>query len=502
MKDRILLIQPTMGISGEYVRHIPLSLLYVASGLVKSGFRVTILDNRIHSDRWRKAVLEELDDSVLCVGLTVMSGSPIANSIEVSKMIKERGAIPVVWGGAHPTARPGQILEKEYIDYTVSGSGVSSTVKLAEFLREGVSLARELEGIPGLGYRKEGCICLNDPYQGFEHVPYTDLPYDLVAGNLKHYGQIGSKDVIFPIYGAYGCPYQCTFCISPKLYRHFGKKWVPLGADEIAEHIGHVSRRYGATGIYFYDDDSFVDLNHVASIIDEVKKRGIAVKMSFRGARVNEVLKMDEQYLKALSDAGTHMLHIGMESGSKRIRDLRRKNISVENVLEVNRKLARVDTIIAAYNWIVGTPTETMEDMAQSRALILRLVEENQRAIIFQPNKFEPLPGTELFELALKHGYKEPATLEEWVIEEREGDRPQPWYSPDMDREIKMLQVASYFIDRKSELLLERKSFRNSLIKLMISLYRPLARYRFRKGCSAFLLEYPVFQCAASHFRK
>ncbi len=502
MKDRILLIQPTMGISGEYVRHIPLSLLYVASGLVKSGFRVTILDNRLYPDRWEKVLAENLDDSILFVGLTVMSGSPIANSIDVSKMIKERGTIPVIWGGAHPTARPEQILEKQYVDFTMSGSGVSSVVRLAELLREEEAPVSELQKIVGLGYREEGKIYINQPYQGFEHVVYTDMPYDLVSRNIEKYGQIGSKEVIFPIYGAYGCPYQCTFCISPKLYRHFNKKWVPLQAQEIAEHIGYLCQSYGATEIYFYDDDSFVDLGHVASIIDEVKKRGIRVKMSFRGARVNEVLKMDEHYLKALSDAGTHLLHIGMESGSQRILDLFKKNITVENILEINSKLARVDNIIAAYNWIVGTPTETMEDLALTRSLILRLIEGNRRAIIFQPNKFEPLPGTELFELASEHGYKEPASLEEWVMEEREGDRSQPWYSKKMDRVIKMLQVTSYFIDDKSELFLERQSFVNSLLKLLISLYRPLAKYRFRKGCSAFLLEYPVFQLAASHFRK
>jgi len=34
---KIILVQPAMGVAGEFVRHPPLSLLYVASGLVKKA---------------------------------------------------------------------------------------------------------------------------------------------------------------------------------------------------------------------------------------------------------------------------------------------------------------------------------------------------------------------------------------------------------------------------------------------------------------------------------
>jgi radical SAM superfamily enzyme YgiQ (UPF0313 family) len=501
MKNKIILIQPTMGISGEFARHIPLSLLYVASGLIKNKFEVIILDNRVYPDRWRKKLVDYLDENTLFVGITVMSGSPIANAIEVSKTVKKAGNIPVIWGGAHPTIKPEQILQKDFVDFTVSGSGISTSVRLADILQKNNISSEELKDIAGLGYKIDGEIKVNSCYKGFEPVVYNDIPYFLIE-DFSYYGQIGSREKIFPIYSAYGCPYNCAFCISPTLYRNFKHRWIPLPAEEIVAHMEYLNKNYGATEIYFYDDDSFVNLEHIDSVIKEVRRRNLKIKMSFRGARVNEVLKMDKEYLNDLAEAGTHILHIGIESGSQRILDLFNKGINLEDIIEINKKLSQNKKIIAGYNWIIGTPTETLEDIKKTTELILKLTDENQRCIIFQPNKFRPIPESELYELSLKNGYKEPVTLEEWINEEVEGDKFQPWYTEEQEEMTKMLQVTSYFIDNKPSLLLKEDSFKNMLIKFLSMIYRPLARYRFKHGITSALIEYPVFQFFVSSYRR
>ncbi|HPZ07296.1 MAG TPA: radical SAM protein, partial [Candidatus Eremiobacteraeota bacterium] len=479
----------------------PLSLLYVASGLTKNKFKVIIMDNRLYPDSWRQKLLDYLDNNTLFVGITVMSGSPIANAIEVSKLVKNTGPIPVVWGGAHPTVRPEQILIKNFVDFTISGSGVNSSIKLAESLSKSIINPEEFKDIAGLGYKHNGEIICNKIYKGFEHVPYTDMPYYLIE-DFSKYRQIGSTERIFPIYSAYGCPYNCAFCVSPSLYRDFKYKWVPLPAKEIVDHIEYLKKNYGATEIYFYDDDSFVNLDHIHSIIKEVRNRTLKIKMSFRGARVNEVLKMDKEYLHELAEAGTHILHIGIESGSQRILDLFNKGIKVEDIFQMNRRLSENKKIISGYNWIIGTPTETLQNIKETTNVIIKLIDHNPRCIIFPPNKFRPLPGTDLFILAIQHGYKEPATLEEWIYEELEGDKSQVWYTSEIEKMIKMLQVTSYFIDNKQVLLLKKHSFKNMLIKLLFMLYRPVARFRFKYGITGALIEYPIFQFFVSRYRK
>lgn len=493
----VLLIQPTMGMTGEFARHLPLSLLYVAAGIRRAGYQPIILDHRILSSTWQDSLRNHLQHKPIFVGITVMSGAPTRHAIEVSRLVREVSPLtPVVWGGSLPTVAPQTVLNEPFVDFTISGSGVSSAAQLAQALDlkpRNSAGSPSLSDIPGLGYKQEGQFILNPRFQGFEHVPFRELPYDLIP-DYAAYTQIGSGERIFPVYGAYGCPYQCAFCISPAMYRTFQPKWVPLPPTEIADHIEFLMRQYGASEIYFYDDDSFVNPEHVRSFMRELKARQLRPRLSFRGARINEILMMDDEFLTELADGGTRMLHIGIESGSPRILKLFRKGVSVDDIIEANRRLARNPRIIAAYNWILGTPGETTEDISQTIRLIDRLLKENPRAMIFYPNKFRPIPGTELADRAEQYGYHKPSTLQAWIDEESEGEKSEPWYSRRAISLIRMLQITSYFIDRKPEILLETKNWKNSILTFLIRLYRPIARFRFRYRITAGLVEYDLFQ--------
>ena len=70
--------------------------------------------------------------------------------------------------------------------------------------------------------------------------------------------------------------------------------------------------------------------------------------------------------------------------------------------------------------------------------------------IIFHPNKFRPLPGTEMFDLAEKEwNYKAPETVDDWVQLEVEGDYELPWMTKQQKKFIDMMLITSYFIDNK-----------------------------------------------------
>lgn len=494
-KHSVLLIQPKMGMLGQFSQHPPLSLLYVAAGLSALPIEVKIIDARVAIENIFEQLKKLLDSNVLFVGITVMAGFPAEYSLKISEHIKKINKnIPVVWGGALPTISPSLCLENDAIDYIVSGSGVSSVELFASALIEAdTANMQRLKKIPGLGFKLADKKYYNPRYKGFEHVHYKKLPYDLIP-DFSLYGQIGSKNRIFPIYSVYGCPYSCAFCVSPYLYRDFPKKWEPIEINEVIEHILFLKNNYNAECIYFYDDDSFVNLEHIKKIIDRIRELKINISLSFRGARVNEVLKMDEHFIQNLTDTGTKMLHIGVESGCQRILDLFKKNITVDEILQINEKLSKHPQIIAAYNWIVGTPTETIDEIMQTTRLLYRLIKTNPNCFVFQPNVFRTIQGTELSKLASKMGYVEPTELKGCFDEETKKEYFPPWVSAEMKQLIKMLLVTSFFIDRKAELLLESNSLKNRFIKLASFLYRPIALFRFRTGFKSFLIEYHLFK--------
>jgi radical SAM superfamily enzyme YgiQ (UPF0313 family) len=430
----------------------------------------------------------------LCIGISVMSGAPIKNAIAIGRFAKSVDAsVPVVWGGPHATFYPDTILRDEpSCDYAVSGYAARPFRLLCEALQAG----QTPEKVPAICWRQAGEIRINKAEDAkFEFIDWQDIPYHLIE-DFDAYGQLEEKKRIFSMYSAMGCPYQCTFCSSPAQYANVeGKKWVPLDVQNVVDHIAHVVERYGANYIYFIDDDSFPNLKHVEGIIDEIKRRGLPVKLGFRGARINELKKMSDAFLTKLAQAGTDILHIGAECGSDRILAALKKNCTASDIIEVNRKLARHPEIRAAYNFIMGIPGETIDDLKLTRDLMMRLADDHPNCIIFPPNKFRPLPGTELYNVARDSwGYEMPSTLEAWANIEVEGNVQAGWYDPEMRRFCNLLLIASYFVDNKVVRLTEGNSPFYKFVRLVNLLYRPFALFRLKHGLSRGLFEYHAYR--------
>lgn len=502
MQKRILLIYPEMGMSGAYVRHLPLSLLYAAVDSLKAGFAIDIVDARLCPDSWQEEIRKAIGSDTILAGVSVITGTAVSSALKITRWLKQSyPSLSTLWGGPHANFNPENILTEQSVDYVISGYGSRPLAELASAI---ASASAQVPAISGLTFRDpaDDAIVTLPPAPLFEYHDFRDIPYHLVEPFMDQYGQLDRSERVFPLYSTLGCPYNCTFCSSPRLYRDIPKKYEMIPPQEVADHIEHLVSRYHATYIYFIDDDSFVDLSHVEAIIDEIEKRRLTVKLGFRGARIDEITRMDDGYLSRLARRGTDILHIGAESGSQRMLDLMGKNLTVEEIIGVNRKLAKHPEIKAAYNWIIGLPGETIEDLAATRALVLQIVKDNPSAIIFPPNKYRPLPGTRLYPEAVAHGYVPPGSQDAWGNVEVEGDFIPPWYSPRFAATVNMMQVAAYFIDRKFFTLSTGSRIKDLLLRIASCLYRPLAMLRYRYGITALLIEHWLYIRYSRSFRE
>jgi len=498
---RILLIYPKMGMAGTLVHYMPLSLLYAAVDSIKAGFGIDIVDVRLHPKDWRGYIASKIDKNTILAGISVMTGAPIRNALQITKWIKENYPhIKIVWGGPHATFNGVEILDESNIDFVIGGYGSQPLSLLARHISNDKSISG-LSSINGLIFRSNNTVVEVPRENRFEIIDYKDIPYHLIKEDISFYGQLDNNERIFPLYSVMGCPYTCAFCSSPAQYRNIKNKYEPIPASRVVDHIEYAHHEYKATYIYFIDDDSFAGLAHVEEIIDELKRRRIAVRLGFRGARINEIQKMSDSYLNKLENAGTNILHIGAESGSQKILDLVKKSCTVEDIIEVNNKMAQHPGIIAAYNWIVGFPGETVSDLNMTRELISKLIKDNPSALIFMPNKYRPLPGTELYDRATKFGYTKPKRLEDWIEMEAEGDYRPPWYTKDLTSMINMMQVTSFFIDKKIEKVKMGNTLKFKMLRLFSWFYSPIAKLRFSFGISRMLLEYKLFYWFTSIFR-
>ena len=189
-------------------------------------------------------------------------------------------------GGAAPTILPEQTLENPYIDFVIRDWGSESLLHLIQFLKNG---SGNLKDILGLGYKENGKVILNPPRCSFEMPYFGDLPYHLIDIKKDNYHRLANGKIVLPIFTAMGCPYKCSFCMSPTVYKKVkGKKWVAYDNDEVLDHVEFLLQRYDFQRLQIYDDDSFADLERLYALLTGYIKRGLnlKLKLDFRGARV------------------------------------------------------------------------------------------------------------------------------------------------------------------------------------------------------------------------
>jgi radical SAM superfamily enzyme YgiQ (UPF0313 family) len=176
-------------------------------------------------------------------------------------------------------------------------------------------------------------------------------------------------------------------------------------------------------------------------------------------------------------------LTIGVESGSQRILNLIRKDLRVEQVIEASRKL-KPYSIVPVYLFMMGLPTETPQELAQSIHLAEQLLHENPRASK-SFNIYMPYPGTELYNLALQLGLRQPQRLEEWApLNYRYVPRESPWITPETKKLISGLDFPLMFLGKGH---FYKKT--HPVVVGLAKLYRPIARYRIKHLNAHFPIE-------------
>lgn len=486
---KILLVYPKLGSGDVFIRDLPLSLLYAAVDSVKAGFDVKLIDLRFRKKGWQKLICTELTDDTVLVGISVMTGSPIKYALEVTELVKRKKPhLSVVWGGPHPTVEPDTTLKNENIDFLIRGYGSKSLCRLAKELSKGTN---NFSTIEGLSYRTGENICHNPAMCEHEMPAYTDIPYHLIDIDWKKFGRFDSGDRIFPIFTSFGCHYNCGFCIAPTLYSRMSNRWLSCTAEEVLEHIEMAKNKYGANYISIYDDDSFYDLDRMRELFQEIKKRQLNLTIGFRGARINEIDKMDTAFLTLMQEVGVRHLEIGVESGSPRILKLMHKGINIEQIIRVNRKLAQFPKLRPLYNIIAGVPSETVEDLKMTKELMLQLIKDNPYCLTGSVADFKPIPGSRFFELSLEYGLKPPQTLEQWSqYDTFDAYICHPWYEKSFKQYINMMQVTSYFVDDKLLKELQSTRFIYRLVRTFARLYKPFAVFRLKNNLTGLLIEY------------
>jgi len=468
MNRDVILFNPAPR-SGKQVQRrveLPLSLLCPATPLDRRGYRIKIIDE-FANPAWRSVFLDSLKEKPICFGVTCMTGPQILHALAGCKIVRERYPdVPIVWGGIHASLLPEQTLENPYVDIVVTGEGEDTFQELVMALETGGPLSE----VPGLCYKENGKVRSTGvrPFVNLNEQP--PLSYHLI--NLDHYRRrlFGIDHISFN--SSRGCTFRCSFCWDPVMHK---RKWRAMTPETVLDQLSRIIRDYNVRGFLFTDDHFFIDLDRAYRIVEGIVRSGLDISISKLQIRSDLIKKLDRDFLNLMVRAGVKRVSVGVESGSQRILDLIKKDLAVETIIEANLKLIPYP-IVPVYLFMMGLPTETPEDFARSVRLAIRLTDENPRAVKTF-NIYTPYPGTELYELTVQLGLREPGRLEDWArFNFRNIPDESGWISPEMKRLVRALDFPLMFLGKGHFVTPYKKT--NPLVVAMARMYYPIARYR------------------------
>ncbi len=296
----------------------------------------------------------------------------------------------IVGGGEHFNALPEYSLRDcPALDVIVKGEGEHIFYELLE--AHGAGDFRGVDGIAFLSASGEfrengGQPRIREP----ESVPWPWWPEGYLeafweAG--KSYGVRTGRDM--PMLATRGCPYQCTFCSSPKMWT---TRYVMRDVDDIVAEIKHYIAKYAITSIQLYDLTAFVRKDFTVAFCQKLKAEGVRLRWSLPSGTRSEAL--DEETLALLRETGCEYLAYAPESGSPRTLKKIKKRVHLERMVASIRK-ARAQGIVLRTNLIIGFPHESRRDIFDTLLFGVRMavigVDEVPYFI------FSAYPGTEIF---------------------------------------------------------------------------------------------------------
>ncbi len=459
---------PRSGWQAQRRVEMPLGLLCPASPVDRLGFKVRIIDE-YDNQHWKRQLLDAITEKPLCFGVTCMTGPQILHALAACRIVRQHHPdVPIVWGGIHASLQPQQTLENSCVDLIVVGEGEATFPELVQALAEGTPLER----VAGLAFMKDGQYHFTGPRDFIDLDKQPSLAYHLI--DINHYRRtlFGIDHISFN--SSRGCTFRCSFCYDPVMH---GRKWRAMQPQTVVGHLKRIIQDYGIRGFLFTDDHFFLDLNRARGILEEIIRADLNISISKLHIRADTLLKMDDEDLKLLVRANVRRLSMGVESGSNRIQELLRKDLTAEQVIAANNKI-KPYPIVPVFLFMMGLPTETPEDFRQSVNLAIRLTEDNPQAVK-NFNIYSPYPGTELYGLAVKLGLKEPQRLEDWAsFNWRNTPAGSVWVPPQTRKLVANLDFPLMFLGKGHFVTPYKKT--NPLVVALSRMYYPLACYRLK----------------------
>lgn len=389
----------------------PLWAGLIAAFIRKHGYSVRMID--AEAENWSP---EHTADKIaeynpLLAGVIVSGTNPSASTMNmlgagaIINALKEKAPhIKTLLGGLHPSALPERTAKEENADFVCQGEGFYTILQLVEVLKSGEKT--DDYKIDGLWYIKDDKV-ISNPWaplvKNLDELPFVAwdlLPMDKYRAHNWHcFGCLDQRQPYTVIYTSLGCPFRCKFCCINAIFGRRGIRY--RSPEKVIEEIDYLVENYKMKNIKILDEMFVLNENHVIDLCDLIIQRGYDLNM-WAYARIDTI---NDNMLRKMKQAGINWLGIGIESGSKKIRDGVTKGRFNQDDIRDAIEMTRAAGIHIGGNFIFGLPNDNFETMQETLDMAKELNCEYTNLYVAMA-----YPGSQLYEDAVWENIKLPET--------------------------------------------------------------------------------------------
>jgi radical SAM superfamily enzyme YgiQ (UPF0313 family) len=391
----------------------PLWCRLIAGYIRDRGFSVKIIDAEAegYSPETVAVHVEKLTPRLVC--LAVYGHQPSASTQQmvgasaITRAIKTLGLpCPVIMVGGHVSALPERTLREEWIDYACVGEGPVTIEGLLKqpILGPGPVLSN-IESIPGLVFRFRDEVRTNPSAPLIDMKDLHGNTWDLLPMDKyrAHNWQVldGSpRQPYASIMTSLNCPFKCSFCC---ISAPFGNNvYRTRESGDVVGEICFLYHTYGVKTFKIVDEMFVLNERHYTEICNQLIGLGLGREINiWCYSRIDTV---KPHTLEMFRQAGIRWLALGIESGSKHVRDGADKTLKNDDIVEVVRQIQAAGIHVIG-NYIFGLPDDDYVSMQETLNLALQL--NTTFANFYSAMAY---PGSRLYDEALKSGTELPAS--------------------------------------------------------------------------------------------